>query len=69
MFFNISVAQISMWIWSTVLCNSRGNQINIAEITILQFIIIIIIIPQIKSSQILVFDERGKPEYRGKNLS
>ena len=34
--FNISIVQISMWIWSNVLYNSKGNQINIAQITILQ---------------------------------
>jgi len=28
-----------------------------------------IIFPQIKSNQMLVLDERGKPEYPGKNLS
>ena len=34
--FNISIAQISIWIWSYALYDSRGNQINIAQITILQ---------------------------------
>ena len=33
--FNISIAQISIRIWSNALYNSRGNQINIAPITIL----------------------------------
>ena len=35
--FNISIAQISIWTWSNALYNSRGYQINIAQITILQF--------------------------------
>ena len=34
--FNISIAQISIWIWSNALYNSRGNQINIAQVIILQ---------------------------------
>ena len=34
--FNISIVQISIWIWSNALYNSRGNQINIAQIFILQ---------------------------------
>ena len=37
--FNISIAQISIWIWSNALYNSRGNQINI--MTIIDIIIII----------------------------
>jgi len=37
--FNISIAQIKIWIWSNVLHNSRGNQINIAQITILQLLL------------------------------
>ena len=36
--FNISIAQISVWTWSNALYNSRGNQINIAQITILQLL-------------------------------
>ena len=36
--FHISLAQISMWTWSNALYNSRGNQINIAQITILQLL-------------------------------
>jgi len=36
------------------------QEINIAQIIF--FTIIIIIVQQIKSSQMLVFDERGKPE-------
>ena len=36
--FNIFIAQISMRIWSNALYNSRGNQINIAQITILQLL-------------------------------
>ena len=32
------MAQIGMWIWSNALYNSRGNQINIAHITILQLL-------------------------------
>ena len=36
--FNISIAQISIWIWSNALYNSGGNQINIAQITILQLL-------------------------------
>ena len=63
--FYISIAQISIWIWWNALYNSRGNQINIAQITILQ----LLLTNQIKSNQMLVFDERGKPEYPGKNLS
>ena len=40
----------------------KGNQINIIQITNLQ--------PSFyKSDQMLVFGERGKPEYPGKNLS
>ena len=38
--YNISIAQISIWIWSNALYNSRGNQINIAQITILQLLFI-----------------------------
>ena len=64
--FNIFVAQISIWIWSNALNNSRGNQINIAQISILQ---LLLFTNQIKSNQMLVFDERAKPEYPGKNLS
>ena len=60
--FNISIAQISIWIWSNALYNSRGNQINIAQIIIFTIIIH-------KSNQMLVFDERRKPEYPGENLS
>ena len=37
--FNISVAQISIWIWSNALYSSRENQINIAQITIFTIII------------------------------
>ena len=36
--FNISIVQIRIWIWSNALYNSRGNQINIAQITILQLL-------------------------------
>ena len=54
--FNISIAQISIWTWSNALYNSRGNQINIAQMIIF-------------TNQMLVFDERGKPEYPGENLS
>ena len=36
--FNISIVQISIWTWSNALYNSRGNQINIAQITILQLL-------------------------------
>ena len=43
--------------FSNALYNSRGNQINIAQIIIY------------KSNQVLVFDERGKPEYPRENLS
>ena len=57
--FNISIAQIGIWIWSNALYNSRGNQINIAQITILQLLF---------TNQMLVFGERGNPEYPGKNL-
>ena len=56
--FNIFIAQISIWIWSNALCNSNQHCPN------LYFTIIIH-----KSNQMLVFDERGKPEYPGKNLS
>ena len=62
--FNISIVQISMWIWSNALYNSKGNQINIAQITILQKLFLFN-----KSNQMLVFDDRGKPEYLRKNLS
>ena len=44
--FNICIAQIGIWIWSNALDNSRGNQINIAQITILQ----LLFTNQIKSS-------------------
>ena len=50
--FTISIAQISVWIWSNALYNSRGNQINIVQITILQLIF---------TNQMFVFDERGVP--------
>ena len=56
--FNISIAQISIWIWSNALNNSRGNQINIAQITILQ----LLFTNQIRSNQMLV-------SMRGKNRS
>ena len=36
--FNISIVQISIWTWSNALYSSRGNQINIAQITILQLL-------------------------------
>ena len=48
--------------FSNALYNSSGNQINIAQIIIFTIIIH-------KSNQIMVFDERGKPEYPGENLS
>ena len=35
---NISIAQISIWTWSNAFYNSRGNQITIAQITILQLL-------------------------------
>ena len=63
--FNISIAQISIWIWSNALYNSNGNQINITQITTLQ----LLFTNQINSNQMLLFDERGKPEYPGKKLS
>jgi len=47
------------------LYNSTGNQ----HCPNHHFPIIIIIVQQIKSSQTLVFDERGEPEYPRKNLS
>ena len=53
--FNISVAQICIWIWSNALYSSRENLINIAQITIFTIIIH-------KSNQSRVFDVRGKPE-------
>ena len=59
--FNISIAQISMYI-SNALYNSTGNQHWRDHC-------FIIIVQQIKSSQMLIFDERGKQEYPGKNLS
>ena len=43
--------------FSNALYNSRGNQINIAQIIIH------------KSNQMLVFDERGKPDYPEENFS
>ena len=45
--------------------NSRGNQIDIQ----LKSLFTIIMFSTIKSNQMLVFGERGKPEYPGKNLS
>ena len=41
-----------------------AQEINIAQISIFT-----IIFQQIKLSQMLVFDERGKPEYPGKKVS
>ena len=38
--FNICIVQISIWTWPNALYNSRGNQINIAQITILQVLFI-----------------------------
>ena len=61
--FNISIARISIWIWSNALYSFRANQINIAQIIIYNQY------SQIKSSQMMVFDERGKPEYPGEYLS
>ena len=56
--FNISIAQISIWMWSNALYNTRGNQINIAQITILQ----VLFYNQINSNQIKCwfFDDQGK---------
>ena len=62
---NISIAQISIWTWSNALYNSTGNQLNNAQIIILQ----LLFTNQINSNQMLVFDERVKPEYPGENLS
>ena len=45
----------------------KGNQINIIQITNLQ--LSFYKSDQIKSNQMLVFGERGKPEYPGENLS
>ena len=59
--FNISIAQISIWIWSNALYSFWGYKINIAQITIVTVVIH-------KSNQMLVFDERGKPEYPGKYI-
>ena len=62
--FNICIAQIGIWIWSNALDNSRGNQINIAQITILQ----LLFTNQIKSS--IGFLIRGETRStREKNLS
>ena len=64
--FNISIVQISIWIWSNALYNnySRGNQINIAQITILQ----LLFTNQMNSNQIKCwFFMRG--ENQSKNLS
>ena len=61
--FNISIAQISIWTWSNALYNSRRNQINIAQITILQ----LLFTNQIKSN--VGFWWGGKPEFPWKNLS
>ena len=44
--FNISIAQISIWTWPNALYNSRGNQINIAQVTIIR----ILFTNQIKSN-------------------
>ena len=49
--------------FSVTIYNSRGNQIDIAQIAIYNSFL------QIKSNRLLVFGERGKPEYPGKNLS
>ena len=62
MMFNISIAQINMYEWSNALYNSAGNQHCPNQY-------FTIIVQQIKSSPMLVFDEKRKPEYPGKNLS
>ena len=49
--FNICIVQIGIWIWSNALYSSRGNQINIAQITINFYKYY----SQIKSIQMLVF--------------
>ena len=51
--FNISIALISIRIWSNSLYNSRRNQINIALVTILR--LLFHKSNHIKSNQILVF--------------
>ena len=45
----------------------KGNQINIIQITNLH--LSFYKSDQIKSNPMLVFGERGKPEYPGENLS
>jgi len=59
--FNISIAQVSIWIWSNARYNSRGNQINIAKITNLQ--LLFYKSKKVKSNQMLVFYETGKPKF------
>lgn len=63
--FSISIVQISMyWIYNQMRFTIL-REINIAQCTILQYIIV----QQINTSQMLVFDESGRLEYPGKNLS
>ena len=61
--FNMSIGQISIWIWSNAPYNSRGNQINIAQLTILQVWFTI----QIKSN--VSFSMRGENQSTGGKTS
>jgi len=62
---NTSYWQLATRGFSVATYNSRGNQIDIAQIAIYNNYCFL----QIKSNQMLVFGERGKREYPGKNLS
>ena len=57
--FNISIVPISIYIRSNALYNSTGNHYCPNHY-------FTIIAQKIKSSQMLVFDERGKPENSGR---
>jgi len=69
---NYNTIQYNTFYWqlptrgfSVTIYNSRGNQIDIAQIAICK-INVFYKSNQIKSNQMLVFGERGKPEYPGK---
>ena len=59
--YNTIYWQLPTRSFSVTIYNSTGNQVDIA--------LIAITIVFYKSNQMLVFGERGKPEYPGENLS
>ena len=61
--YNASYWQLPARGFSVTIYHSRGNQIDIAQIAIYNCFL------QIKSNQLLIFGERGKAEYPGRNLS